>query len=82
MTDTGKMLIENLDRLHSTEMGIARIKRNLNLDCVDVMEYCRNFILDKNCDIYQKGKNFYCEMDHRRLTVNSHSFTVITAHIF
>lgn len=29
-------LIENIDRLHTTEMGVERIKRNLSLEVEDV----------------------------------------------
>ena len=40
-------------------MGIDRIKRNFNLDTNDVVEYCKNKILDKDCNIYKQGKNWY-----------------------
>lgn len=47
----------------------------------DVVEYCENKILDKNCTIYKKGKNFYCEIDNIKITINSYNYTIITAHI-
>lgn len=31
-------LLENLDKLHTTEMGVVRIKRNLSLDTDLVVE--------------------------------------------
>ena len=34
-----KLLIENIDRLHTTPMGADRIKRNLKLDTDDVVGY-------------------------------------------
>lgn len=61
-------------------MGIDRIKRNLKIDTDDVVEYCKNEILDKNCNIYKQGKNLYCEIDNIKITINSYNYTIITAH--
>ncbi|MBP3461329.1 MAG: DUF3781 domain-containing protein, partial [Bacilli bacterium] len=47
-----------IDKVHTTEMGIDRIKKNLKLDTDDVVEYCKNKVLDKNCNIYKQGKNW------------------------
>ena len=33
-------LILNLDKLHTTELGIGRIKGNLSLDVDDVVKWC------------------------------------------
>ena len=55
-------------------------KQNLNLDNIDVVAFCRNLILDENCRIYKQGKNWYCEIDDIKITVNSYSYTIITAH--
>ncbi|MBE6053893.1 MAG: DUF3781 domain-containing protein [Clostridium sartagoforme] len=76
-----KILLDNIDEIHTTEMGIDRIKRNLKIDTNDVVEYCKNKILERNCNIYKQGKNFYCEVDHIKITINSYSYTIITAHI-
>ena len=73
-------LILNIDKVHTTKMGIDRIKRNLKIDA-DVVLYCKNKILNKNSYIYKEGKNWYCEIDNIRITVNSYSYTIITAHI-
>ena len=73
-------LLLNLDKVHTTEMGIDRIKRNLKIDC-DVVAYCINKIKDNNCNIYRNGKNWYCEIDNIKITVNAYSYTIITAHI-
>ncbi len=75
-----EVLLSNIDKVHTTELGIARIKKNLKLDTNDVVEYCKNKILDKNCNIYKQGKNWYCEVDYIRITINSFSYTIITAH--
>lgn len=44
-----KILLENIDKIHTTEMGIDRIKRNLKIDVEDVVGYCINKIADKQC---------------------------------
>ena len=74
------VLLSNLDKLHTTKLGIERIKRNIKID-EDVIEYCKNKILNANCKIYKEGKNWYCEVDNIKITVNSYSYTIITAHI-
>ena len=33
-----RILIDNINKLHTTEMGIDRIKRNLNIDVYNVLE--------------------------------------------
>ena len=73
-------MLNHIDKIHTTELGIERIKRNLKLDTQDVVAYCRNKILDKNCHIYKRGKNWYCEVDQIKITINSLSYTIITAH--
>ncbi len=75
-----KLLLDNIDKLHTTEMGIERIKKNLKIDVVDVVEYCKKVILQPDCNIYRQGKNWYCEMEYIKITVNAHSYTIITAH--
>ena len=72
-------LIENIDRIHSTALGTERIKRNLEFDVADVVEWCKQKIKlsDK---IMRKGKNRYVYIDDAILTINVHSYTIITAH--
>lgn len=80
MEDKQKLL-DNISKVHTTEMGIDRIKKNLKLNTNDVVEFCKNKILDKNCNIYKQGKNWYCEIDNIKITINSYSYTIITAHL-
>ena len=75
------ILLSNIYKIHNTEMGIDRIKKNLKFDTNDVVEFCKNKILDKNCDIYKQGKNWYCEINNIKITINSYSYTIITAHL-
>ena len=75
-----KELIENIDKLHTTLMGEDRIRKNLELDDVDVVDYCKTKIMDHNAVITRKGKNWYVSIDNCMITVNAHSYTIITAH--
>lgn len=60
----------------------GRNRKNLKLDAnTDAVAYCKNLVTDKNCYIYKQGKNWYCEIDNIKITINSHSFTIITAHL-
>ena len=76
-----EILINNINKIHTTNMGYNRIKNNLNLNTNDVVEYCKNIITSNNCIIYKKGKNWYCEIDNIIITINSYTYTIITAHI-
>lgn len=76
-----QMLLSHIDEVHTTKMGIDRIEKNLKLDVDDVVKYCKNKVLDKNCNIYKRGKNWYCEVDNVKITINSYSYTIITAHL-
>lgn len=73
-------LLLNIEKVHTTKMGIERIRKNLDLETNLVVEYCKNKVLDNNCIIYKKGKNWYCEIDNIIITINSYSYTIITAH--
>ena len=70
----------NIDGLHTTELGLARIKKNLGLEVDDVVDWCKQQILAPSCGIHRKGKNWYCEINGGIITVNAHSYTIITAH--
>lgn len=76
-----KILLDNIDKIHTTKMGVDRIKRNLKIYSDDVVKYCKNKMLDKKCNIYKQGKNWYCEVENIKITINSYSYTIITAHI-
>lgn len=75
-----QILLDNIDKIHTTEMGMNRIRKNIELDDCDVVRYCKKKILDKKCNIYKQGKNWYCENDNVKITINSYSYTIITAH--
>lgn len=73
-------LIKNIDKLHTTEMGVERIKRNCQIETDDVVQWSGAQILDKNAKIERIGKNWYIFTGHYKITVNAYSYTIITAH--
>ncbi len=77
-----QVLLNNIELVHTTEMGVERIKKNLKLEINDVVEYCRQKISNKSCNICRQGKNWYCEIEDVKITVNAYSYTIITAHYF
>ena len=75
-------LLENIENLHTTPMGVDRIRRNLSLgdDVKDVVAWCREKILNASTVMTRQGKNWQIEIDGCKITVNAYSFTIITAH--
>lgn len=73
-------LLENLDKLHTTELGVGRIKKNLSLDTDDVVAWCKAKIRSDKAVITRSGKNWYVDVNGCIITVNAYSYTIITAH--
>ncbi len=73
-------LLHNIEKVHTTDLGVVRISKNLSLSNVDVVEWCKDKILDKNALITRQGKNWYVLIDNIKITVNAHSYTIITVH--
>ena len=77
-----QILLDNIQKVHTTKMGVDRIRRNLILDRdVDVVEWCCERILNKEAVVERNGKNWYVRIDGCVITVNASSYTIITAHI-
>jgi len=75
------VLFQNLGKLHTTDLGVIRIKKNLALDeTIDVVEWCVDKIKNPAADIDRRGKNWYINIEHCEITVNAYSYTIITAH--
>lgn len=73
-------LLDALDRVHTTPMGMERIRKNLSLEAgVDPVGWCKEKILAADA-ITREGKNFYARWNDVVITVNAYSFTIITAH--
>jgi len=74
-----KEIMENINKIHTTELGKVRIKKNLELETEDVVKWCKNKV--KNADnIIKKGKNWYVYKGDVIITINANSYTIITAH--
>ena len=72
-------LLNYLDKLHITPMGAQRIRKNLALDTPDVVAWFRERIARAD-HIQRKGKNWYAYTADAVITINAHSYTIITAH--
>ena len=75
-----ELLLSQIDNLHTTPMGIERIKRNLSLETDDVVKWCANEIKSEASEVIRKGKNWYISTHGCTITVNVYSDTIITAH--
>ena len=75
-----KILITNINKIHTTKLGIVRIKRNLSLNVDDVVSWCKETITNKDNLITKKGKNWYITTKGCIITINASSYTIITAH--
>lgn len=69
-----------MDQIHTTRLGIERIKRNLGVDSDDIVTWCKAKMSQKEAVSYKQGKNWYVEVENYRFTVNASSYTMITAH--
>jgi len=72
-------LLENLDKIHTTVLGAERVKKNIALEVDDVVDWCKVQIEGAD-QITRNGKNWYVFKDNSTITVNAHSYTIITAH--
>ena len=78
--DARSNLLSNIDKLHTTEPGVLRIRRNLELnEDIDAVIWCRDKIFSADSSIERKGKNYYVSFKGGIITVNAGSMTIITA---
>ena len=80
LLDFKNNLISNIDKIHTTELGEDRIKKNLKLND-DAVNYLKEKLLDNRSIVYKEGKNYYCEIDNIKITINSYNYCIITAHL-
>ncbi|HBB05501.1 MAG TPA: conjugal transfer protein [Firmicutes bacterium] len=80
--DEKGILLANIERIHATERGEERLIQNLKLANRNPIRYVKDVLRNPKSHVYKKGKNFYCEYNHVRLTINASTFTMITAHKF
>lgn len=64
--NVGNELLKNLDKLHKTELGVERIKRNLSLDIGinDIVNWCNPQINFAKAVIIRNGKIWYVNIDN------------------
>jgi hypothetical protein len=72
--------LNNLNKVRITELGTERVKKNLALEVDDIVEWCRQKIVNAD-QIVRRGKNWYVYFENVIITVNANSFTAITAHV-
>ena len=72
-------LVKNIQKIHTTPLGKIRIQKNLNISMSDPVVWCKD-IINKAESIIRRGKNWYVHYEDIIITVNAHSFTIITAH--
>ena len=72
-------LLSNINKIHTTKLGIERIKKNLEINDVDIVNSLKEKIQDDNCIILKSGKNYYCKIENIIITINSYNYCIITA---
>lgn len=69
-------MLKNIDKIHTTSLGLIRLNKNIGINDI---EYYKKIITDPKSIITKKGKNYYIENNNIIITVNSYSYTIITA---
>ena len=72
-------LLSNINEVHTTPLGIIRIKKNLKLETEDVVNWCKRKIKEAD-KILRNGKNWYVYIGDNIITINVKSHTIITVH--
>lgn len=75
-----RQLLDNIDLIHTTELGKKRILRNISIGHDDVVEWCKSQIKRPNAVISKEGKNWYVQLEDFYLTIHAKCYTIITAH--
>lgn len=73
-------LMENMLKLHTTALCRERIRKNLYMQPNNIVRWCKEKIQREDAVVTKKGKNYYVVAGGCTITINSQSFTVITAH--
>lgn len=76
------MLLENIDKIQTTDLGEARMRENLNLaENINVVEYTKKMLRRPQIEVKRNGKNYYARYQDKEITINSSTFNIITAHV-
>jgi hypothetical protein len=73
-------LLQNIGKIHTAPMGVERIKKNLEISVLDVVDWLKDKIKKPIASVTRKGKNWYVQIDDCEITINAYSYTIITAH--
>ncbi len=85
MENNPMVLHSDINKIHTTELGFQRIRKNLAERAESLKEdsalidFFKKLISSSDCKITRKGKNWYCQKDGIVLTVNGFNYCVITA---
>ena len=76
------LIADIVNKLHTTELGVMRVKRNMGLASdTDVIKWATDIVTAVPKDsIIRCGKNWYIYDGDSVITINAHSYTLITAH--
>ena len=80
MDDYQSILIDNLDKIHTTELGYIRIAKAMKLENEECIRKIKELVFQNNTEIVKIGKNYYIFHNNLKITINSYNFCVITAH--
>ena len=81
MKENDRSILDQPERIHTTEMGAERIRGNLGLpDHTDTVAWCLAKLRSPGASFERRGKNWYIRTDGCEITVNASSYTIITAH--
>ena len=76
-----EVLLKNVSKIHTTKMGIDRIRKNLKLPVTtDPVKKCIEKLKNEESIVIKNGKNYYVTLNNEIITINSSSYTIITAH--
>ena len=76
-----KVLETNIDKVWISDEVKERVSKNLGIDYVDELEYCKKKIIDPNSEISKFGLNYYCRNGNIVITINASTYRIVTAHI-
>jgi len=75
-----EILLLNLDKIHTTKLGLKRLEKNLKINN-KIVDYLKKLIINQDSIVSKKGKNYYVKVDNVLITINSYNYCIITAHI-
>ncbi|WP_330635937.1 DUF3781 domain-containing protein [Faecalicatena contorta] len=74
----GFMLPDLCGRTEVSPSKDYQVDRTIKTNCV--VDWCTEKVSSDDALITRRGKNWYVQADHCIITVNAHSYTIITAH--